>query len=211
MKPMKPKPNLTPGFGRKPIVVPPIKLDLGCGGKKKGPDWTGCDQYKMEGVDKVFNIGKDRWPFKDESVGEANATHFLEHLTNFEGRWERVHFFNELWRVLKVGATASIILPHWCSNRYYGDPTHKEPWSEMGFYYLSDEWRLKEAPHTDIKWNPNGYRCNFQATWGYALHPSLVPRNQEYQQHAMQFWKEAAQDVISTLTKRPLGEVIQKA
>lgn len=199
---MSKKPKVTPGFGRKPVEKPPLKLDLGCGGKKRGPEWIGCDQYKMEGVDQVFDIGSVKWPFKDNSVDEANATHFIEHLTNFGGAWERVHFFNELWRVLKVGAKATLTFPHWCSNRYYGDPTHKEPFSEMGFYYLDRAWRLREAPHTDSSWNPKGYRCDFHATWGYALHPEIVSRNQEYQQNALTFWKEAAQDLIATLEKK---------
>jgi hypothetical protein len=30
-----------------------------------------------------------------------------------------------------------------------------------------------------------------------------VSRNQEYQSHALTFWKEAAQDMIATLTKTP--------
>ncbi len=196
---------INPGFGRASIVLPLIKIDLGSGGKKK-EGFLGCDQYAMEGVDRVFAIGSARWPFRDGSVEDANATHFLEHLTNFGGAWERVHFFNELHRVLRAGGKATLVFPHWASNRYYGDPTHKEPFSEMGFYYLSREWRLKEAPHTDIKWNPKGYDCDFEATWGYALHPSLVPRNQEYQQNALQFYKEAAQDLISTLVKKVPAE-----
>lgn len=180
----------------------PIRIDLGCGGKKKGPEWTGCDQYAMPGVDKVFDIGSAKWPFKDDSVEEAHASHFIEHLTNFHGKNERVHFFNELYRVLKPGAKAFLVFPHWCSNRYYGDPTHKEPFSEMGFYYLSKAWRKTEAPHTDVEWNAAGYSCDFEAGWGYSLHASLPARNQEYQQNALTFYKEAAQDIISTLTKR---------
>lgn len=179
-----------------------IKIDLGCGGKKKGPEWIGCDQYSMEGVDQVFDIGKDRWPFEDNSVDEANAAHFLEHLTNFEGKFERIHFFNELNRVLKPGGKCSLVFPHWASNRYYGDPTHREPFSEMGFYYLNKEWRLKEAPHSDSSWNPNGYSCNFDSTWAYALHPLVQPRNQDYQQDAVTWWKEAVTDILATLVKK---------
>lgn len=182
--------------------VVPIKLDLGCGPNKKGADWIGCDQYKMPGVDKVFPLGSGKWPFKDNSVDEVNCTHVLEHLTNFNEKWERVHFFNELYRVMKVGAKCSLVFPHWCSNRFYGDPTHKEPFSEMGFYYLSREWRKGQAPHSDIAWNKNGYNCDFEATWGYSLHPQIMSRNTEYQQNALAFYKEAAQDIISTLVKK---------
>jgi hypothetical protein len=30
----------------------------------------------------------------------------------------------------------------------------------------------------------------------------IIPRNPEYQQHTLTFWKEAAQDIICTLTAR---------
>jgi hypothetical protein len=75
------------------------------------------------------------------------------------------------------------------------------PVSEMFFYYLSRDWRKANAPHDDIEHNPKGYSCNFAATWSYSLHPSLTIRNAEYQQHAIGFWKEAAQDLIATLVK----------
>lgn len=187
----------------KPAVAAlPMKLDLGCGQNKKGSDWIGCDQYRMPGVDKVFNLGSGKWPFKDNSVDEAHCSHTIEHLTNFNGKWERVHFFNELYRVLKPGAKCLLVFPHWCSNRYYGDPTHAEPFSEMGFYYLSREWRRTQAPHSDIAWNEKGYACDFEASWGYNVHPTIAVRNQEYQQNALTFWKEAAQDIIATLVKK---------
>lgn len=177
------------------------KLDIGCGGNKQ-PDHIGIDQYKMKGVDIVCNVGKEKLPFKDDSVDEIYSAHFLEHLTNLNEKWERTHFFNEIHRVLKKGGKATLIFPHWASNRYYGDPTHKEPFSEMGFYYLSKEWRATQAPHADKKWNKNGYNCDFEVTWGYNLRQDLLTRNQEYQQNAIANYKEACQDIISTLVKR---------
>lgn len=181
----------------------PIKLDVGCGPNKKGPDWTGIDVLAFPGVNHKLHAGRDRWPFDDGSVEEAHASHFLEHLTNLGDKWERVHFFNELHRVLKVGGKCLLIFPHWASNRYYGDPTHKEPFSEMGFYYLSKEWRKTQAPHTDREHNKKGgYACDFEATWGYSVRQDLLTRNAEYQQHALANFKEAAQDIIATLTKR---------
>ena len=178
-----------------------IRIDLGCGGKKRGEDWIGCDQYKMPGVDRIFDIGSAKWPFKDGSVEEAHSSHFIEHLTNLGGKWERVHFFNELYRVLRNGAKTTLVFPHWCSQRYYGDPTHKEPFSEFGFYYVSKAWRLSDAPHTDVTWNQDGYDCDFQATWGYSIHPQIQARNQEYQQEALLWKKDAALDIIATLVK----------
>ena len=181
-----------------------IKIDIGSGGRKIAEDWIGVDMYKMNGVDVVHNIAdrKKKWPFKDNSVDEAHASHLIEHLTNFNDKWERVYFFNELYRVLKKGGKATLIFPHWCSNRYYGDPTHKEPFSEMGFMYLNKEWRKDQAPHSDKKWNKDGYDCDFDVTYGYNLRQDLMTRNQEYQLNALSTQKEAAQDIIATLIKK---------
>jgi hypothetical protein len=210
----KTKVNLSRLNGHLPAIAPvaPIKIDLGCGSNKRqdnGP-WTGVDSIDFPGVDVVCDLASGRWLWDDSTVTEAHASHFLEHLTNLNDKWERVHFFNELYRVLIPGGKATIIIPHWCSNRYYGDPTHKEAFSEMGFFYLLREWRLGDpaknlvanAPHTDIKHNPNGYSCDFDATWGYTIHPAFQVRNAETQQFAFAWYKEAIQDLVATLTAK---------
>jgi ubiquinone/menaquinone biosynthesis C-methylase UbiE len=183
-----------------------LKLDLGCGPNKQ-PGHIGVDQFSFDGkVDVILNIGKEKWPWEDSSVDEIHCSHFLEHLTNLNDQWERVHFFNELDRVLKPGGKATVIFPHWCSTRYYGDPTHKEPFSEMGFYYLSKDWRLGNSPHCEatVAPGPQSYNCDLEASWGYSLHQAIIPRNAEFQQHATQWYKEAVQDIIATLkSKKP--------
>jgi len=183
-----------------------IKLDLGCGKNKKDIDWIGVDSLPFDGVDVVINLVEEKvklsksdtkytkfksWPWEDNSVDEVHCSHFLEHLEPNE----RVHFVNELYRILKPGAKCTIITPHWCSTRAYGDLTHSAfPVAEMWYYYLSSDWRAVNAPHN------NFYTCNFQATWGY-MHQSLHLRNQEYQNFALQNFKESAQDIIATIIK----------
>lgn len=133
-----------------------------------------------------------KWPWADNSVDEVHCSHFVEHLNGDE----RIHFVNELYRVLKPGCKATIIVPHWASCRAYGDLTHKwPPVSEFWFYYLSKEWRDVNAPHN------SGYDCNFTCTWGFSLHPNLSVKNQEYQNYALSNYKEAAQDIVATFLK----------
>ena len=176
-----------------------LKIDIGCGPNKKGEDWIGVDQYPFPNVDHVVNIAKDRLPFDDDTVEEVNASHFVEHLT----ATERCHLFNELHRVMKKGAKMAMVVPHWGSSRAYGDPTHQwPPIGEMWFYYLSREWRSTQAPHTDKANWPEGYDCDFEATWGYSLHPVFATRNAEFQQFAMNYYREGAQDMVATITKR---------
>lgn len=167
------------------------KLDLGCG-KNKREGFTGVDSRDFPGVDQVVDLTKT-WPWESDTIEEVNASHVVEHFT----ATERIHFANELCRVLVKGGKATVVVPHWASCRAYGDLTHQwPPVSEFWFYYLSKDWRAANAPHNDF------YTCDLECVWGYSVHPTLQPRNQEYQSYALQFYKEAAQDIICTMTKR---------
>lgn len=180
------------------VSAPLIRLDIGCGPNKR-PDHIGIDAIAFPGVDHVLDAGTQQWPFEDGSVESIHTSHFMEHLT----APQRVYFVNEAYRVLRDGGQCLITVPHWGSARAYGDPTHQwPPVSEFWFYYLSRDWRAQNAPHTDAKHWPQGFNCHFEATWGYATHPTLQVRNQEFQMFALQFYKEAAQDICATLTKR---------
>ena len=167
-----------------------LKLDLGCGPNKR-EGFHGVDNISFPGVDTVYVLRRT-WPWGMESVTDVHCSHFLEHLTNEE----RVHFYNELYRVLVPGGTAQIIVPHWSSGRAYGDPTHQwPPVVEFSFYYLDKNWRAANAPHC-------GLTCDFMATWGYSLHPGWQAKNQETQMFGISHYREVAQDLICTVTKR---------
>ncbi len=108
---------------------------------------------------------------------------------------------NELHRVLIPNGKACIVTPHWANNRAYGDFTHADkPVSEMFYFYLSKQWRKVEAPDNDIEWNPDGYKCDFASTWGYSMREDLMSRNEEYKMFALSNYKEAAYDLMATLT-----------
>ena len=134
-----------------------------------------------------------RWPLKDNSVDEANCNYVL-HLVTMR---ERIHFFNELYRVLKPGGKCRIDVPYWCAAKAYGDPRVQwPPVTEYLFPMLNKAYRDQQRDPTSI-----GLTCNFDHTLGYGMHPMIATRNQEYQQHAVSFWKEAAQELIATVTK----------
>lgn len=174
-----------------------LKLDIGCGPNKR-EGFQGVDSIAFPGVDHVCDL-KATWPFEDNSVSEAWSSHCLEHFTAMD----RVHWMNELYRVLVPGGKCGIIVPHWASCRAYGDPTHQwPPVSEFFWYYLDRNWRKGNAPHTDAEHLVGGFNCDFEATWGYSMHPTWTVRNAEMQQFAMQNYKEAIQDMQATLTKR---------
>lgn len=192
----KKKPPVKKKSAKKPKEKELLKLDFGCGPNPRS-GFEGVDILDFGQKYKV-DLAKGKWPFPDGSVGEAHCSHFLEHLEASE----RIHFVNELFRVLAPGAKCTVIVPHWASGRAYGDLTHKwPPVSEFWFYYLNPEWRLANAPHDDVSKNPGGYACNFIATWGYTVHPEVQKRNSDYQVMALTYYKEAAQDIVATLVK----------
>jgi hypothetical protein len=163
-----------------------LKLDLGCGQNKK-EGFIGADIINFDGkVDVVCDLTKT-WPWENESVEEAHCSHFIEHLESND----RIHFVNELYRVLIPGGKCTIITPHWASTRAYGDLTHKwPPVCEFWYYYLLSSWRKTNAPHN------LDYKCNFSATWGY-----ITLRNLEFQNFALSNYKDVAQDIIATILK----------
>jgi len=128
-----------------------MKIDMGCGRCKK-EGYIGVDCIEFEGVDLVLDAGKEKWPWKNNSVEDVYCSHMMEHLEPAE----RIHFVNELYRVLKKGKEAWIQVPYWGSARAYGDLTHKwPPVTEFWPLYLNKHWRETKSPH-NVE-----YSCDF--------------------------------------------------
>lgn len=170
-----------------------VKLDLGCGKLANTPEgFIGVDKVALKGV-KVVDLTK-KWPWKNNSVDEAQANYLVHYLTAAE----RVHFVNELYRVLKPGAKCLILTPMWSAAKGYGDVMAQwPPVSEAWLPWLNKAWRDGQNHVSQA-----GYTCDFDHTAGYGLHPSMQSRAQEYQQQWVNFGKEAAQDLVATLIKR---------
>lgn len=188
-----------------------VKLDLGAGGvvmagftavdrkawKPKVQVVDLCDTFAETELQRARDVGRGigafkPWPWKDESVDEVHCRNLL-HLFTMP---QRRHFMHELFRILKKTAQARIIVPHWCCNWAYGDPDVQwPPIAEAWFFRLNKEWREANHPECD-------YTCDFDFSCGYGMHQHLLPKNSEYQSHAITFWKEAAQDTHVTLSKR---------
>lgn len=193
-------PAVVPASGPTPPIT---KVDIGCG-KNKAAGFSGMDRRAFPGVDIVHDVMVFPWPFADGSLDEVHCSHMLEHLDHNRHNPERVRFMNELYRVLKLGGKATIITPHWAHHRAYGDFTHADkPVSEMFYLYLNREWRVTQAPDNDIEWNPDGYKCDFAASWGTSIDVARFgSRNLEYQTYAIQNYRDANVDLIATLIKK---------
>lgn len=170
---------------------PALKLDLGCGPNKR-EGFTGVDIMQFDGKVDVIADLRQKWPWDDDSVDEVHCSHFLEHLT----QEERVHFANELFRVLKKDAKALIIVPSWTNERAYGDPTHKwPPVVGFSFFYWNEEWRKQNAPHTGLK-------CNFDFGGGNTLIPPWTLKTQEVQLFAQNHYINVATDMYVNVVKK---------
>jgi SAM-dependent methyltransferase len=203
----------------------PLRLDLGCGSAKRD-GFLGVDRRSFDGVDGVSDLTQSRWLFNkptlgghylapasldgkrgfllpDNSVSEVHCSHFLEHLEHNQRMPERVRFMNELWRVMVPGGRVTIITPHWASQRAYGDFTHADkPVSEMFYLYLDKDWRAMNAPDNDIRYNPDGYFCDFTSQIGHTIHPDLQDKTDEEKNNAIKWFKESAFDLHATLKTR---------
>ncbi len=70
------------------------------------------------------------WPWPTSSVDEVLAYDVFEHLPS------KRHTMNELWRILKPGARATIQIPHATDgDGGHCDPTHVSYWTTSDFEY----------------------------------------------------------------------------
>lgn len=83
-----------------------------------------------EPADQIADLSQ-RWPWPDSSVDEVVAYDVIEHIEN------RIHFMNQLHRVLKRGAMATIETPNASKGAgFFQDPTHRAPWCMNSFQYF---------------------------------------------------------------------------
>jgi SAM-dependent methyltransferase len=191
------KTALTPPAIETPTL---LKLNLGAG-KSRIEGFLSVDSIPFEGLDLVTDLRKP-WPWGDSTVSDIFMSHVLEHFTGEE----RVHIFNEAYRVLAPAGKVTIVTPHWCSQRAYGDFTHQwPPVSEFLYNYLWREWRVVNAPHNDIQYNPKGYSCDFSFGGGYGVHEEVLKWNDERSQYAQKWFRDAVPDIHMTITslKKP--------
>lgn len=113
-------------------------LDIGCGNKKhasknKEDVVIGLDIAKLPGVDKVHNLEKFPWPFKNNEFDLIIANHVLEHVSDL------VKTMEEIWRISKPNAIIKINVPFFAYHRAYQDPTHKRFFTTGTFEYFTEK------------------------------------------------------------------------
>lgn len=178
--------------------VETLKLDLGCGQAPKLEGWKGVDKVPTDQADYVCDLSCEEWPFEESSVDEARAIHLYEH---FDGM-ERIHFMNELWRVLKPNAGCMIVCPAPWSDRALQDPTHKwPPVVAPGFFYFNADWRKQNGlTHGDYF----KIVCNFDFNSQGIPGPLWSHRNEETKQFSAVHYVNAMVDLhVLAIARKP--------
>lgn len=117
------------------------KLHLGCGHVIK-EGWLNHDIAPLPGVDVVHDLEVFPWPWADGQFEEVHMDNVLEHLSNTTRAME------ELWRITKPGARLFVGVPYWNSFEAWGDPTHKNLFSEEKFEFFDPTtWRGRERAY----------------------------------------------------------------
>ena len=122
-------------------VKPPVLkvLDVGCG-TNKFPGAVGVDSRNYEGVDVCHNLDEFPWPFADACFDRIIFKHSLSHLEDVCAVME------EVFRILKHDAVVEIVAPHFSSDNYFTDPTHRHPMGYRSMNYFCDNvprWKYK--------------------------------------------------------------------
>lgn len=168
-----------------------MRLDLGCGANKR-EGFIGVDISAECGADIVHDLRITPWPFPDGSVDEVHCAHFFEHLTGSE----RIAFMDEMYRIMRPGATARVITPYWTSVGAIQDPTHQwPPVAEASYRYFNKAWRQRAGvPHY-------GINSDFDATFQLLLNPDWQKRAPQEQQFGVRFHVNVVQELAALLTR----------
>lgn len=169
-----------------------LKLELACG-TFKTPGFIGVDVVAAPAVDQIVDLTRTPWPWADGSVSDVRCAHFFEHL---DGE-QRIAFMHELYRVLKPGGRALIIVPHARSDGAIADPTHRwPPLIETSFNYYNAEARR------DMGVAHYGIRCDFDFEVDMALTPEWQHRAPQEQMSALRHFWNVASELHVHLTRR---------
>jgi len=116
-----------------------IKLNIGCGTKKMGDDYTNIDIDPKCKPDLLCDV-TEGLPYDDNSVDVVRAFDFLEHIPI----GKTIFVVDEIWRVLKPGGEFEHFTPSTDGRGAFQDPTHVSFWNINSWFYFT------EGPHSGM-------------------------------------------------------------
>ena len=180
------------------IKKDPKKLDLACGNNLQ-PGFTGVDITKKgTQADIEWDLMKFPWPFKDSSIKQIFASHYVEHIPHGNGYDDPFYqFMDECYRILKKDGTATFVTPYYTSQRAFQDPSHMRFIGEASYLYVNKKWReMNKLTHYPIKADFEVVNIN------HAVSEEFNGRAQEAIQYAGLHSWNVINDIIVTLKKK---------
>jgi ubiquinone/menaquinone biosynthesis C-methylase UbiE len=117
----------------------PIILELGCGPLKRYARSIGIDIADGEAVDIVGDACEALHAFPAESVDLVTSCHFLEHIPDVS------LLLHEMARVVRVGGSIEVIVPHFAHPYFSSDPTHIHRFGLYTFSYYAEDRILRRS------------------------------------------------------------------
>lgn len=108
-----------------------VKLELGCGPRRRYPDSIAIDSLAFDGVDIVGDALDVLRLLPEGCASLVTSSHFLEHVSDLEA------IVREMTRVTRAGGTIEVVVPHFTNPYYYSDPTHRNVFGLYTFSYLA--------------------------------------------------------------------------
>lgn len=191
-----------------------VILNLGAG-KVRIPNSINVDLVNVPGyTDLVHDLDETPYPFKNNSVDEIHLYHVLEHLKDPLKKIEEMH------RILKVGGTLYLRVPHFSSLGAFTDLTHIRPFAYSSFdclekhhyhhFYTNVEFRIvsKEIKYFGMYPNSGVYEKYVHRNYcAWYLRPLVLIINGLIKISPMTFerlwcyWVGGATEVVVTLRK----------
>jgi len=105
-----------------------MKLNLGCGNRHE-TGYVNVDVDQAHKPDKVWDLGRFPYPWRDNTIDEVKMRFVLEHVDDI------IKVMDEVWRILRFGCRAYIEVPYVTHFQAIGHPQHKHyfHWGTFGW------------------------------------------------------------------------------
>jgi SAM-dependent methyltransferase len=137
------------------------------------------------------------WNYESGSVDSVTCIGVLEYI----GGENRAAFFDEIYRVLRPGAKATVIVPYWNTAMGIQDLRYKwPPLAEQSFQFFNkkirEENKLNEGPFK-IEMN-----CDFEMDFGYTASLDIASREVSTRDYMIKHYANSIIALQVTLTKK---------
>lgn len=176
-----------------------LRLDLGCGSRKK-EGTIGIDIQAQPSVDYVLNIQTEPLPFPDQSVDYVHSSHFLEHIDTAH---HVVQVFKEISRVCVDGAALEFWTPY--------------AWSNSAFIFGHNIFYNEDHYLHLCVWNSSFWQDQLKARWvlkeiTYVIDPEILIelyRNKINVDFALKYYKDIVREfgVFIEVNRNYQGEI----